>query len=152
MSIRKGTIIKNLKEKLGLNYKQSVSIMDTILDILTSELAEGEDVMISGFGKFCIKDKPKRQGRNPATGKTIMLRPRKVVTFKYSKKLNDNIIHAIIQGEFGKEHNLKICSFELWSTLKFKFHVTPSDRCPFFGHRHRNGFTASKQGIYSFFR
>ncbi len=91
MSIRKGTIIKNLKEKLGLNYKQSVSIMDTILDILTSELAEGEDVMISGFGKFCIKDKPKRQGRNPATGKTIMLRPRKVVTFKYSKKLKAKV-------------------------------------------------------------
>jgi integration host factor subunit alpha len=50
-------------------------------------LASGEDVLISGFGKFCVKDKKERRGRNPATGEDLMLGPRKVVTFKGSGKL-----------------------------------------------------------------
>jgi len=54
-------------------------------------LESGEDVLISGFGKFCVKEKKERKGRNPATGGDMMLRPRKVVTFKCSGKLRDRV-------------------------------------------------------------
>jgi hypothetical protein len=51
----------------------------------------GEDVLISGFGKFCVKNKKKRKGRNPATGKDLILAPRKVVIFKWSGKLKEKL-------------------------------------------------------------
>jgi integration host factor subunit alpha len=54
-------------------------------------LESGDDVMISGFGKFCVKEKKKRQGRNPATGEDMILTPRRVVTFRCSGKLRAKI-------------------------------------------------------------
>jgi len=54
-------------------------------------LESGEDVMISGFGKFCVKEKKERRGRNPSTGEDMVLEPRKVVTFKCSGNLRDRI-------------------------------------------------------------
>jgi integration host factor subunit alpha len=54
-------------------------------------LESGEDVMISGFGKFCVKEKKERKGRNPATGESMILKPRKVVIFRCSGKLRDKI-------------------------------------------------------------
>jgi integration host factor subunit alpha len=62
-----------------------------VIDIIKSTLQKGEDVMISGFGKFCVKAKKARRGRNPATGQELMLDPRTVVTFKCSGKLRDRI-------------------------------------------------------------
>ncbi len=58
---------------------------------MKSTLASGEDALISGFGKFCVKQKKERKGRNPATGEDLMLAPRKVVTFKSSGKLRKRI-------------------------------------------------------------
>jgi len=58
---------------------------------MKSTLASGEDVLISGFGKFCVKEKAERKGRNPATGEDMMLAPRRVVAFKCSGKLRDKI-------------------------------------------------------------
>ena len=52
---------------------------------------DGDDVLVSGFGKFCVKEKRPRRGRNPATGQDLMLRERKVVTFKCSGKLREKI-------------------------------------------------------------
>ncbi len=54
-------------------------------------LASGDDVLISGFGKFCVKEKSERKGRNPSTGGDMMLAPRKVVTFRCSGKLRDRV-------------------------------------------------------------
>jgi integration host factor subunit alpha len=76
---------------IGFNKKKSVDIVETLLMIMKDQLAEGEDVLISGFGKFCVKDKNARRGRNPATGDDLILRPRRVVTFKCSGKLRDAI-------------------------------------------------------------
>jgi integration host factor subunit alpha len=59
------------------------------MELMKETLSSGEDVLISGFGKFCVKEKVKRRGRNPATGYPIMLSARRVVTFKYSGKLRD---------------------------------------------------------------
>ncbi len=61
------------------------------LKIIKQSLESGEDVMISGFGKFQVKDKRQRRGRNPSTGEDIILSPRRVVTFKSSGKLRNRI-------------------------------------------------------------
>jgi len=66
----------------GLTRQKSTKTVNTLLEIIKRTLESGEDVLISGFGKFCVKDKKKRRGRNPATGDDMMLRPRRVVTFK----------------------------------------------------------------------
>jgi integration host factor subunit alpha len=62
-----------------------------LLEIIKGTLEGGDDVLVSGFGKFCVKEKKKRRGRNPATGSDLILRERKVVTFKCSGKLRSKI-------------------------------------------------------------
>ena len=76
---------------LGFTKKKSVDIVESLLEIIKTTLERGEDVLISGFGKFCVKEKNKRRGRNPATGSDLILRERKVVTFKCSGKLRNKI-------------------------------------------------------------
>jgi integration host factor subunit alpha len=61
------------------------------LELIKRSLENGEDVLISGFGKFCVKKKKKRRGRNPATGEDMMLAPRKRVTFRSSKKQREKM-------------------------------------------------------------
>jgi integration host factor subunit alpha len=61
------------------------------LEIIKRTLESGEDVLVSGFGKFCVKTKRERRGRNPATGEDMMLEPRRIVTFNCSRKLRDKI-------------------------------------------------------------
>ena len=67
-----------------------------MLEIVKSTLASGDDIMISGFGKFQINEKAPRKGRNPATGEDMMLDGRKTVTFKCSGKLRDQINEAVV--------------------------------------------------------
>jgi len=76
---------------LGFPRNQSVEIVESILEIIKSTLESGDDVLVSGFGKFSVRDKQERKGRNPATGEDLMLKPRRVVTFKCSGKLRDKI-------------------------------------------------------------
>jgi integration host factor subunit alpha len=91
MTLTKAQIIEAISIKNGLSKKQSSETVETLLGIMKSTLASGEDVLISGFGKFCVKQKEERKGRNPATGEDLMLAPRKVVTFKCSGKLRERI-------------------------------------------------------------
>ncbi|MEE8430551.1 MAG: integration host factor subunit alpha [Candidatus Desulfatibia sp.] len=79
------------KEQLGFSRGQSVETVEILLEIIKKTLESGEDILISGFGKFCVKEKAERRGRNPATGGDMMLPPRKVVTFKCSGKLRDKV-------------------------------------------------------------
>ena len=76
---------------MGFSKKQSATIVETMIEIMKSTLEKGENILISGFGKFCVKDKESRRGRNPATGDDMMLRKRRVVTFKCSGKLREKI-------------------------------------------------------------
>ena len=89
MSITKADIVQTIVNETGFPKNKSVHTVEQLLEIIKSTLAEGEDVLISGFGKFCVHEKSERRGRNPATGEDMMLRPRKVVTFKCSGKLRD---------------------------------------------------------------
>ncbi len=87
----KSHLIDAIADQNGFTRKSSSEPVETILELIKSELASGEDVLISGFGKFCVKDKRERRGRNPATGEDMMLAPRRVVTFRCSGKLRDKI-------------------------------------------------------------
>ena len=91
MTITKNQIIEEVRVNNRLTKKQSSKTIEALLEIIKETLATGEDVMISGFGKFCVKEKRERRGRNPATGEDMMLDARKVVTFKCSGKLRDRV-------------------------------------------------------------
>ena len=91
MALTKADIINAVQVEEGLTKQQSTEIIETLIEIIKSTLETGEDVLISGFGKFCVREKNERKGRNPATGNDLMLSPRKVVTFKCSGKLRDRI-------------------------------------------------------------
>jgi integration host factor subunit alpha len=91
MALTKPDIIKNVRTSTKFSRKQSIKIFETLLEIIKQSLESGEDIIISNFGKFCVKEKSERKGRNPATGGDMMLAPRKVVTFKCSGKLRDRV-------------------------------------------------------------
>ena len=90
MALTKNDIVTKVHE-MGFTKKKSIDVIESLLEIIKSELEDGEDVLISGFGKFCVKEKKKIRGRNPATGEDLILRKRKVVTFKCSGKLRQKI-------------------------------------------------------------
>ena len=91
MALTKAQIVKSIQNHIGLPKNKSTDIVETFLEIIKGTLASGEDVLIPNFGKFCVKSKKERRGRNPATGEDMMLDPRKVVTFKCAGKLRDRI-------------------------------------------------------------
>ena len=90
MALTKSDIVARIHE-LGFTKKKSVDTIETLLEIIKNALERSEDVLISGFGKFCVKNKKQRRGRNPATGQDLLLRQRRVVTFKCSGKLRKKI-------------------------------------------------------------
>ena len=90
MALTKSDIVARIHD-LGFTKKKSVDIVETLLEIIKGTLEKSEDVLISGFGKFCVKNKKQRRGRNPATGEDLLLRERRVVTFKCSGKLRKKI-------------------------------------------------------------
>ncbi len=91
MTLKKADVIETIQSKNSLTQKQSSDIVEATIGILKDTLASGEDVLISGFGKLCVKNKSERKGRNPATGGDQMLPARRVVTFRCSGKLREQI-------------------------------------------------------------
>ena len=91
MTLTKIQIVESIQNQTGFPKNRSSEIVETLLEIIKGTLESGEDVLVSGFGRFCVKQKKKRKGRNPATGESMMLEPRKVVTFKCSGTLKDKI-------------------------------------------------------------
>jgi integration host factor subunit alpha len=87
MKFTKKQIARSIRQQTGIPIGQSYQLVETTLETIKNTLASGEDVMISGFGKFKVNEKAARRGRNPQTGKDLMLKPRKVVTFGCSGKL-----------------------------------------------------------------
>jgi len=91
MTLTKNDLIESVHNHCGFPKTKATELVESIIEIVKDRLENEEDVMISGFGKFCVKSKRQRRGRNPATGEELMLAPRKVVTFKYSGKLRTKI-------------------------------------------------------------
>jgi integration host factor subunit alpha len=95
-------IVRIIKKENGYTFDESIDIVETLLEILKSTLASGEDVLISGFGRFQVRDKHARKGRNPATDGEMIISPRRVVTFKWSGKLR-NKVNGGIYDKGGKK-------------------------------------------------
>lgn len=93
MALTKTQIVDSIQERIGFSRKKSTDLVETLIEIIKDTIESGDDVLISGFGKFCVKEKGVRKGRNPATGEDMMLNKRKVVTFKCSSVLRDKVNH-----------------------------------------------------------
>jgi integration host factor subunit alpha len=91
MALTKIQIINSIADQIGYPKNHASEIVETLLEIIKKALESRDNVLFSGFGKFCIKERKQRKGRNPATGEDLMLKPRKVVTFKCSGKLKAKI-------------------------------------------------------------
>ena len=91
MTLTKAQIVDQIRVEIGLTRNETIEIVETQMELMKSSLESGEDVMISGFGKFCVRKKRKRRGRNPATGDELILDARRTVTFKCSGVLRDKI-------------------------------------------------------------
>ena len=91
VTLNKTHIVDSVAVANGYTRNKSFEIVEILLELIKAALESGEDLMISGFGRFCVKEKAKRRGRNPATGKILVLAPRKVVTFKWSGKLKEKL-------------------------------------------------------------
>jgi len=91
MTLTKADIIDTIYNQLDIPKTRSTQVVESLIEIIKKTLESGEDVLISGFGKFCVKKKMKRKGRNPQTGNDLMLGERRVVTFKCSGRLKNKI-------------------------------------------------------------
>ena len=91
MALTKKDIVEQVYTEVGFPRNQSVEVVESLLELMKSTLESGDDLLVSGFGKFCVRDKRERKGRNPATGEEAILPARRVVTFKWSGKLRDKV-------------------------------------------------------------
>lgn len=91
MGCTKATIIETISEKNNMSPAEAKDTVEILLEIMKETLASGEDIMLSGFGKFQVNEKAPRKGRNPATRRSMTLRKRRVVTFKCAGKLRDRL-------------------------------------------------------------
>jgi len=94
MTLTKAKIADAIYQELGFPKNRSNEILELLLELMKNKLENGEDVLISGFGKFCVKEKKERRGRNPATGHDMLLARRRVITFRCS-----HLLREIINGE-----------------------------------------------------
>jgi len=91
MALTKTQVVDSVQERIGFSRKKSTELVEQLIGIIKDSIEAGDDVLISGFGKFCVKEKGVRKGRNPATGADMMLDQRKVVTFKCSSVLREKV-------------------------------------------------------------
>ena len=91
MTLTKAQIVENLFGKNVFTKVESAQVIDTLFELMKNSLENGEDILISGFGKFSVKEKNGRRGRNPQTGDAMKLEPRRVVTFKCSGVLRTKV-------------------------------------------------------------
>ncbi|MGC9965743.1 MAG: integration host factor subunit alpha [Syntrophobacteraceae bacterium] len=90
-TLTKAQIVEALFSKNLFTKGESAQVIETLFELIKASLEKGDEVLISGFGKFCVREKMQRNGRNPQSGEPMTLPPRKVVTFKCSWVLRDNM-------------------------------------------------------------
>ncbi len=90
-TLTRADLAEALNRKLGLSRSESLGMVEAILDQMSDALEQGENVKISGFGTFLLRDKGERVGRNPKTGVEVPITPRRVMTFRASQMLKDRI-------------------------------------------------------------
>jgi integration host factor subunit alpha len=98
-TLTKAHIVEKFFAKNLFTKGESAQIVETLFELIKQSLEQGEDVLISGFGKFSVREKRERKGRNPQGGETMMLPHRRVVTFKYSGILKEKINQSMPAGK-----------------------------------------------------
>jgi integration host factor subunit alpha len=91
MTLTKADIVERIYIQMGFSKAKSSHTVESLVESIKRNLESGDDVLVSGFGKFCVKHKDARKGRNPATGEAARLPARRVVTFKCSQRLRERI-------------------------------------------------------------
>ena len=91
MALTKASMAESLFNELGLNKREARELVDSFFEDLRSALATGEQIKLSGFGNFDLRDKNQRPGRNPKTGEEIPITARRVVTFRPGQKLKSRV-------------------------------------------------------------
>lgn len=90
-TLTRAEIAEAIHKKLGLSRSEALAMVEAILQHMCTALGKGENVKISGFGTFLLRDKGERVGRNPKTGVEVPITPRRVLTFRASQMLKDRI-------------------------------------------------------------
>jgi integration host factor subunit alpha len=93
-TLTRADLAETINRKLGFSRAESLALVETILARMCDALSEGQNVKISGFGSFVLRDKRERIGRNPKTGVVVPITPRRVLTFRASQKLQARIAVA----------------------------------------------------------
>lgn len=91
MALTKADIAEHLFENFGINKKDAKEMVELFFEEIRASLEDGEQVKLSGFGNFDLRDKPQRPGRNPKTGEDIPISARRVVTFRPGQKLKSRV-------------------------------------------------------------
>ena len=91
MALTKFDIVKNLNDEIGLNKREAKELVDSFFDNIKRLLSQGQEIKLSGFGNFQLKNKSSRPGRNPRTGDDVEITARRVVTFKSGQKLKESV-------------------------------------------------------------
>jgi integration host factor subunit alpha len=92
-TLTRADLAESLHKNVGLSKAESSKLVESILDHMSNALAKGENVKISGFGSFLLRDKGARVGRNPKTGVEVPIAPRRVLTFRASQMMRANVAH-----------------------------------------------------------
>ena len=121
MTLTKAHIVEALFAKNVFTKTQSAQIIDTLFELIKKSLQNGEDVLISGFGKFSVQEKQARVGRNPKTGELLKLPSRRVVTFKCSGVLRAGMNG---QGDLGT-HSDPVSPIDFWQSYSPGFLLRP---------------------------
>ena len=91
-TLTRADLAETINRKMGFSRAESLDLVEDILVKICDAMADGENVKISGFGSFVLRDKKERIGRNPKTGVEVSITPRRVMTFRASQKLKDRIV------------------------------------------------------------
>ena len=91
-TLTRADLAETINRKMGFSRAESLDLVEDILVKICDAMADGENVKISGFGSFVLRDKKERIGRNPKTGVEVPITPRRVMTFRASQKLKDRIV------------------------------------------------------------
>ena len=90
-TLTRADLAETINRKMGLSRAESLEMVEKILGHMSDALARGENVKISGFGSFILRDKRQRIGRNPKTGVEVPITPRRVMTFRASQLLKERV-------------------------------------------------------------